>query len=174
MYSVKPVLLDSVKNYLPLSSHRLNYLKTTFLRDRRSILLWSGFGLFCVFTFHFLSDGDFSFLLVWLGVFSSVDVEFGSEFVWVLLGVVQGVDESICGRYVWWRCETKGCLWSRFFYTWFSRYHVCRVFCFQTPISPTIVQVTGSIGARSVWVSCFSFSLCLPIVHSGSHTMNTQ
>lgn len=65
MFSVKPVLLDSVKNYLPLSSHRLNYLKTSFLRDRRSVLLWSGFGLFCLFVFHFLSDGDFSFLLVW-------------------------------------------------------------------------------------------------------------
>ena len=30
----------------------------------------------------------------------SSDVEFGSEFVWVLLGVVQGIDESICGRVV--------------------------------------------------------------------------
>ena len=64
MQSLSPPNKHPVFSFLPSTPHQFNYLKTTFLQDRRSMLLWSAFVLFAWFSFHFLSDGDFSFLLV--------------------------------------------------------------------------------------------------------------
>ena len=63
MYPERTVL-EGIHNKLPLSFSRLQSLKKAFPLDRKNVALWTLFVLFIIFVFQFLSDGDFSFLLV--------------------------------------------------------------------------------------------------------------
>lgn len=88
--SVTP--LNSISQYIPLSSHHINYLKRNLSREKNSILTWSCFALVVIYLFWFQSDGDFSFLLVLLfyhnnQTLSSIVQSFG--FILVLLKVTR-------------------------------------------------------------------------------------
>lgn len=86
MTPVRASRLEVINHFLPFNSHQFNYLKNSFRRDHRSVIIWTSFILFILFVYHFLSDGDFSFLLVFFLVFSLViDTQFCYWNIWFLL-----------------------------------------------------------------------------------------
>ena len=64
MYPPRTTVIEGSSIKLPLRFFQSSSLKNALSPDRKNLSVWVLFALFVLFTFHYLSDRDFSFLLV--------------------------------------------------------------------------------------------------------------
>lgn len=87
MYPPRTTVLEGSSIKLPLRFFQSSSLKNALSPDRKNLSVWLLFAIFVLLTFHYLSDRDFSFLLVLvLGSFNSrhwVRLLGHSAFCWV-------------------------------------------------------------------------------------------
>jgi hypothetical protein len=76
--------------------------KKEFTKDKSNFLTWGLFALFVLFAFRYLSDGDFSFVLVCSSIsyLTSVDSQFNCWNLWFHTCLIQGSPLSFCRRFV--------------------------------------------------------------------------
>lgn len=104
MYPPRTTVIEGSSSKLPLRFFQSSSLKNALSPDRKNLSVWLLFALFVLFTFHYLSDRDFSFLLVlFRGTFQSQTLSsiVGS------FGFLLGLYKVVSSRSVQGACDTQ-------------------------------------------------------------------